>query len=177
MLFDCVIEISNYSFTKNINRRAQKYDSEFQIKPPNCGVFLPNYVYFQSFHEILKYVGTYKKVVTQSMIDCPCLKVSKFRKQIFLFSFEQKNRTKLFYDFWPKDLKSKIPYFREQFPRKLFFFESFSAESIQGRKVFKGGNYCFFSLFVCIRKFPALNNGRKYCNNWGCSRQKSICLI
>ena len=30
------------------------------------------------------------------------LKVSKFQKQIFLFSFEPKTRTKLFFDFYPK---------------------------------------------------------------------------
>jgi thiamine kinase-like enzyme len=33
------------------------------------------------------------------------IKVSKFQKQIFLFSFEPKNRTKSFFDFCPKDLK------------------------------------------------------------------------
>ena len=33
------------------------------------------------------------------------LKVSKFQEQIFLFSFEPKKQTKLFFDFCPKDLK------------------------------------------------------------------------
>ena len=33
------------------------------------------------------------------------LKVSKFQKQIFLFSFEPKTEQKLFFDFCPKDLK------------------------------------------------------------------------
>ena len=33
------------------------------------------------------------------------------------------------------------------FPRKLFFFETYGATTIQGRKVFKGGNYCFCSQF------------------------------
>ena len=33
------------------------------------------------------------------------LKVSKFQKQIFLFSFEPKKQTKLFFYFYPKDLK------------------------------------------------------------------------
>ena len=32
------------------------------------------------------------------------LKVSKFQKQILLFSFERQKPTKLFYDFFPKDL-------------------------------------------------------------------------
>ena len=58
----------------------------------------------------------------------------------------------------PNSTKSKIkmnyiPYFREFFPRKLFFFWIWpdvlwplvtvnkSAETIQGRKLFKGGNY------------------------------------
>ena len=45
--------------------------------------------------------------------------------------------------------KISLPYFREQFPRKLFFFEFnlmycdlwSGAETIQGRKLLKGGNY------------------------------------
>ena len=33
------------------------------------------------------------------------LKVSNFQKQIFLFLFEPKKRTKLFFDFCPKDIE------------------------------------------------------------------------
>ena len=40
-----------------------------------------------------------------------------------------------------------IPYFGEWSPRKRFFFETYGVTTIQGRKVFKGGNYCFCSQF------------------------------
>ena len=29
---------------------------------------------------------------------------------------------------------------------RIFFFESWSAATIQGRKLFKGGNYCFLAV-------------------------------
>ena len=38
----------------------------------------------------------------------------------------------------------KLPYFREQFPRKLFFFGSWSAATIQGRKLLF--SCCFVSI-------------------------------
>ena len=51
--------------------------------------------------------------------------------------------------------KMYIPYFREQF-RKLFFFEfglmycDQSAKTIQGRKLFKGGNYLWkYGIHLC----------------------------
>jgi hypothetical protein len=47
------------------------------------------------------------------------------------------------------EVKINVPYFLIQFPRKLFFFGFGNpkvtvpkgAETIQGRKLFKGGNY------------------------------------
>ena len=38
-----------------------------------------------------------------------------------------------------------LPYFLIQLPRQLFFFGTCSAASIQGRKLYKGGNYCFLN--------------------------------
>ena len=45
------------------------------------------------------------------------------------------------------ELTIHIPYFLIQLPRQLFFFGSWSAAIIQGRKLFKGGNYCFMTNF------------------------------
>ena len=60
---------------------------------------------------------------------------------------------------------SCIPYFREQFPRKLFFFEfnlmycDLWQQYIQVRKLFKGGNYSrkYDSLFVLFQINLTLN--------------------
>ena len=35
-------------------------------------------------------------------------------------------------------------------PRQLFFFGSLSEETIQGRKLFKGGKYCFMVIFETL---------------------------
>ena len=54
-----------------------------------------------------------------------------------------------------------VPYFREQFPRKLFFFGTRSEETIQGRKVFKGGNYSFLEFGVLFpRQFSTSNQAQ-----------------
>ena len=45
----------------------------------------------------------------------------------------------------------EIPYFREQLSRQLFFFEAHGATIIQGRQLFKGGNYCFLGFFKPIQ--------------------------
>jgi hypothetical protein len=37
-------------------------------------------------------------------------------------------------------------------PWQIFFFGSWSAASIQGRKIFKGGNYCFLNLISITHK-------------------------
>ena len=58
------------------------------------------------------------------------LKVSKFQKQIFLFSFEPKNEQYNFFDFCPKDLKyvksKKKGTYYVKFPliKSLHFFDS-----------------------------------------------------
>ena len=50
---------------------------------------------------------------------------------------------------WAKQIP---PILSTVFPRivsaKLFFFGSWSAETIQGRKLFKGGNYCFLAVLI-----------------------------
>ena len=45
--------------------------------------------------------------------------------------------------------------------RQLFFFESLGATSIQGRQLFKGGNYCFIDFW----KFHNMNCCRNTCND------------
>ena len=67
--------------------------------------------------------------------------ILKRRHALVVLSFE-------FVEFIFQINQLHIPYFREQFPRKLFFFGSWSAASIQGRKLFKGGNYCFLTFWV-----------------------------
>ena len=46
-------------------------------------------------------------------------------------------------DSYFKKMKFKLPYFRDYLSRQLFYFEAYGATSIQGRQLFKGGNYCF----------------------------------
>ena len=64
----------------------------------------------------------------------------------------------------------RLPYILIQFPRKLFFFEFGNpvtvhkgAETIQGKKLFKGGNY--------MRKYGKQFSGNKY--HWIRQIQKS----
>ena len=60
----------------------------------------------------------------------------------------------------------EIPYILIYFPRQLFFFGSWSAASIQGRKLFKGGNCCFFDLEkiqIVAKNFVVLVNKLNFC--------------
>jgi hypothetical protein len=42
-------------------------------------------------------------------------------------------------------------------PWQIFFFGSWSAASIQGRKIFKGGNYCFLNLISITHKVKSIS--------------------
>ena len=78
------------------------------LSPPETPARTGKHSNINELQIVGKYASTFQIVPTDqhhSIAFLRELKVSKFRKQIFLFSFEPKKRTKLFFDFCPKDLK------------------------------------------------------------------------
>ena len=126
--------ISNFTTMTIIKLCCHNFSQSEYIMIFFCLVFLIDlltYPYQNNFPKMLLF-----QIVTICPLSLPS-RSSRCPRFIIQLIFQLKKTS------FKTPLVSKLPYFREQLSRQLFFFEAHGATIIQGRQLFKGGNYCF----------------------------------